>query len=87
MATNNATFISKYDIWYLLLSKHCSASCSVAVVLPGLCSGETSNLWQKLFGKDSSPISTDVDQSGTSAEGTYVKSAKTANNKIKYYNL
>lgn len=54
------------------------------VVLPGLRSGETSNRWQKACGKASGSISTDKDQSGTSDEVTYGKSARMANNSIQY---
>lgn len=50
--------------------------------LPGLRSGETSNLCVGNCAKVSRPISTDCDQSGTSV--TYGKSAKTANNSIEY---
>ena len=65
----------------LLHKPFISKSAFGVVFLPELCSGETSNLWQKEFGKLES-ISNDTDQSGTSDGFRNEKSAKMAKNSI-----
>lgn len=81
VATNDATQYHRLHSGICCYLSVCSVQrCGCVVVLPGVWSGETSNLFEKL-----GPISTDKDHSGTSDEGTYAKSARMANNRIKCY--